>query len=74
MAFDGPRAPVAPEVIVRDGARVTLRAVRVSTPLRIDGQLDEAVYSSVQAMSDLISTATIFMFRRASGHHARRIS
>ena len=33
---------------------MTVRAVRLTTPLRIDGQLDEEVYASVPAMTDFI--------------------
>jgi hypothetical protein len=55
FAFDGAPPPVPPAVISRDPAgRVTVRAVRVAAPLRIDGQLDEAVYGAVPAMSDFI--------------------
>ena len=53
--YDGPSAPVAPEVISRDGAgRATVRAVRIENPLEIDGRLDEAVYGEVQAVSGFI--------------------
>lgn len=49
--------PVAPEVIVRDAAgRATIRAVRVRTPLRLDGNLDEEIYRSVPSMSDFTQT------------------
>ncbi len=55
FAFDGPAAPLAPAVIARDeDGRATIRAVRLTTPLRLDGRLDEAVYSSVAAISDFI--------------------
>ena len=54
-AFDGPPAPVAPEVITRNAdGRATIRAVRVREPMRIDGALDEAHYRDVPAMSDFI--------------------
>ena len=53
--FDGPAPPVAPAVITRDDSgRATIRAVRVTTPLRIDGALDEPLYSSVPPISDFI--------------------
>jgi len=46
FAFDGPPAPVAPEVVTRDGeGRATVRAVPLTAPLRIDGALDEALYN-----------------------------
>ena len=51
----GPPPPVAPAVIARDNAGgVTVRAVRVDDPPRIDGRLDEAVYGRVAAISDFI--------------------
>ena len=52
---DGPPPPVPPEVITRDEqGRATARAVSIDEPIYIDGQLDEAVYSRVTAMSDFI--------------------
>ena len=57
LPFDGPPAPIPPAVISRDASgRATIRAVRISTPLQIDGQLDEAVYATVPSMSDFIQT------------------
>jgi hypothetical protein len=54
-ALLGPPPPVPPAVVSRDGAgRVTVRAVRLTAPLRIDGRLDEEVYSTVDAISDFI--------------------
>ena len=51
--FDGPPAPVAPAVISRDGdGRATVRAIRLSEPLRVDGALDEAVYRDVPPFCD----------------------
>jgi hypothetical protein len=50
---EGPAAPVAPDVIARDDSgRATIRAVRLPEALRIDGRLDEAVYSRTPAISD----------------------
>ncbi len=38
----------------RDGAgRVTVRAIRLTEPLRLDGRLDESVYSTVPPITDL---------------------
>jgi hypothetical protein len=34
--------------------QVTVRAVRVDSPLKIDGRLDEAIYSRVQPITDFI--------------------
>ena len=49
-----PPPPVPPAVITRDGGGVTVRAERVATPLRIDGQLNESAYQDVLAISEFI--------------------
>ncbi|MGH9257120.1 MAG: DUF5916 domain-containing protein [Vicinamibacterales bacterium] len=55
FSFDGPTPPVAPATISRDeSGRATIRAVRLSAPLRLDGALDEAIYTSVPPVSDFI--------------------
>ena len=55
FAFDGPAPPIAPDVIRRDASgRATIRAVRITSPIRIDGQFDEAVYTEVPSISDFI--------------------
>jgi hypothetical protein len=42
-------------VMTRDAdGRVTVRAVRISTPLRIDAILDEAVYQTLEPITDFI--------------------
>ncbi len=52
---DGPPAPVAPEVVARDAqGRVTVRAVRLTEPLVIDGLLRDPIYSQVPAISDFV--------------------
>ena len=46
MVLDGSPAPVAPASITRDAlGRATVRAIPLEQPLRLDGVLDEAVYS-----------------------------
>ena len=46
--YEGPPPPVLPETIARDAdGGVTVRAVRVSEPVRIDGVLDEPVYQEI---------------------------
>jgi TolB-like protein len=53
--IDGPPAPTLPEVMSRDEqGGATLRAVRVSEPVRLDGRLDEAVYQEVQAITGFV--------------------
>ena len=50
FAFGGPAAPAPPAVITRDDqGRATVRATRLTAPLRVDGRLDEAVYSTLAA-------------------------
>jgi hypothetical protein len=53
---DGPPAPQFADVIVRDAVtrRTTIRAMRLPTPLRIDGRLDEEVYLEVPPISDFV--------------------
>lgn len=48
-------SPIPPATILRtsDGA-VTVRAVRISEPIRMDGHLDERVYEGVPALSGFI--------------------
>ena len=42
-----PAPPIAPETITRDAAgQATVRAIRLSEPLRVDGALDESVYAT----------------------------
>jgi hypothetical protein len=58
QAAEGPRVtlpPAAPATVTRDGeGRVTVRAVRLQLPLKVDGRLDEAVYANVPSVSDLV--------------------
>ena len=55
VQIDGPPPPVAPETIARDvDRRATVRAVRLSEPLRVDGTLDEAVYDQTLPASGFI--------------------
>ena len=53
--LEGPRAPVAPDVISRDeSGRATVRAVRVKDPISLDGNLDEEAYARTPAISGFI--------------------
>ncbi len=46
-----PAPPVAPEVVVRDSTgQVSVRAVRLNTPLRVDGKLDDEVYEQIKSI------------------------
>jgi Domain of unknown function (DUF5916) len=52
LTEDGRRVPVTPEVITKGPAGVAVRATRITTPLKIDGVLDEPVYEEVRAISE----------------------
>ena len=53
--IDGPPPPVAPDTINRDTeGRATVRAVRLTEPLVIDGALDETSYNAVESFSGFI--------------------
>ena len=58
--IDGPPAPVAPEVMRRDEqGRTTVRAIKLDEGIRLDGVLDETVYSSTTAITDFIQQVPI---------------
>jgi hypothetical protein len=51
----GPPAPIAPAVFAKDDqGRITLRATRLTAPLSLDGNLDEAVYNDVTPIDHFI--------------------
>ncbi len=55
-----PPPPVPPDVITRDDAgRATVRAVRLTEPLDLDGTLDEPVYQEVLAVTGLIQVEPV---------------
>ena len=55
FTFDGPPPPTPPAVVNRDDSgKATVRAVRLATPLRIDGRLDEVLYDTVLPISDFL--------------------
>ena len=52
---EGPPAPQAPAVVSRDAeGRATIRAVRVTSPVRIDGALDDSMYTTVPSISGFV--------------------
>ena len=58
--FDGPPVPVLPQTISRDEAgHVVVRAIRLTSPFRLDGTLDEAVYREMSPASDFVQTEPI---------------
>ena len=53
--IDGPPAPIPPAVMNRDEqGRTTVRAIRLAEGIEVDGELDEAVYTTVPAITDFI--------------------
>ena len=55
VVIDGPPPPVAPATITRDAdGRATVRAIKLSEPLRVDGKLDERVYGDEAPFGDLL--------------------
>ena len=53
--FDGAPPPQLPAAVSRDAeGRTTVRAVRLTAPLRVDGHLDEDLYRTVTPISDFI--------------------
>ena len=53
--IDGPPAPVAPDVFIRDDqGRVTMRPTRLATPLVLDGRLDEDIYRRVSPVGNFV--------------------
>ena len=54
IVIDGPPPPVPPAVITRVGGQATVRAIKLTAPLLVDGRLDEPVYRTVPPISDFI--------------------
>ena len=55
FTYAGPPPPELPATMARDAeGRTTVRAVRLTAPLQVDGLLDDAIYRSVQPISDFI--------------------
>ena len=53
--IDGPPPPTLPNVVARDSlGRATMRAFRLTRPLRVDGQLDEPVYEETAGATDFV--------------------
>ena len=52
---EGPPPPVAPAVLARDAqGRATIRAVRLTTPLKLDGRLDDPIYESAPSIEGFV--------------------
>jgi hypothetical protein len=48
------QAPPTPVVSREADGRITVRALRVATPVRIDGRLDEAIYTTTEPIGDFV--------------------
>ena len=58
VTIDGSPAPVPPESITRDERRrATVRAIKLAQPLRVDGKLDEEVYTTHTPFGGFIQVA-----------------
>ena len=52
---DGPPAPIPPAVVSRDPeGHVTIRAIRLTERLVLDGRLDERLYKDTQPIGDFV--------------------
>ena len=52
---------MAPDVISRDASgRITVRAIKLTTPLRVDGQLDDEVYQREQPFGGLLQVVPTY--------------
>jgi hypothetical protein len=59
-SIDGPAAPLAPETIARDTAgHATVRAIKLTQPLIVDGRLDDPVYAAERPFGGLIQVAPV---------------
>src|SRR5262245_62013716 len=59
--IDAPPPPIAPATIARDArGRATIRAVRVTAPIKVDGKLTEEIYRTVPPASQWIQQTPIF--------------
>ena len=54
-SIDGPPAPAPPDIVSRDDrGGVTLRAIRLSDPLVVDGKLEESAYRRIPSIDGFI--------------------
>ena len=53
--IDGPPPPELPEMLARDASgKVTVRAIKLKQPLKVDGKLDESVYQEYQPFGGFV--------------------
>jgi hypothetical protein len=59
--LDGSPPPVPPQSITRDDRRrATVRAIKLTQPLRVDGRLDEEVYAQQAPFGGFIQVAPVY--------------
>ncbi len=57
LEYAGPPVPAPPQTVARDEqGHTTVRVIRLTSPLRIDGHLDEVVYSENRPAADFTQT------------------
>jgi hypothetical protein len=62
VEISGPPRPVAPEVITRaSSGQATVRAIKLPAPLKLDGRLDEEVYTQEKPFGGLIQVTPNYM-------------
>jgi Domain of unknown function (DUF5916)/Carbohydrate family 9 binding domain-like len=62
LVIDGPPPPEPPEMISRDKAgQATVRAIRLTAPLKVDGKLDEGVYTEYKPFGDFMQVAPQYL-------------
>src|SRR5688572_30448159 len=60
LEYDGPPAPIGPDTVARDPeGRVTVRAIRLTAPVRVDGRLEESLYREFMPSTDFIQTEPV---------------
>jgi hypothetical protein len=60
LKLDGVQAPLLPETVHRGTeGQVTTRAIRLQTPLQVDGRLDEPIYEDIRPISDFIQNEPV---------------
>ena len=62
IVIDGPPPPDAPAMISRDAAgRATVRAIKLREPLRVDGKLDDPVYTEYEPFGGFLQVAPKYL-------------
>ena len=59
LVIDGPAAPETPNTLARDAAtgKSTIRAIKLTEPFTLDGQLDESVYKTYPGFDGMVQAS-----------------